>query len=428
MNILFDPLLRGPLWGSLFIAVACSLLGVFAFVRRESLIGETLAHSTYPGVVVAALITGAFSGSELFFFLALFAAALSCGWLALKAVVWCKVTGKLSADAALCFVLAGFFAAGMLGSSLCQCFFPFWQRQITPYLFGQVSVMDDSHLVLGALAAAGAIIFTRLFFRSAGALAFDPAFCTSSGLSTKWAERFFHLILAVSVVLSIKSMGVVLMSGLLIAPAICARQCTSSFSKMLLIAPCFGVLGTIGGLSASLCVESLSVVAPGPLIVLTLSGCSFLVHLVAPREGFLVRRWRRACFQWNCLKENLLKVLWRLGEEGVDRASLKALHLSSDLWVSGSLYSLRRSGLISKGGWITLTEAGRLRAQHIVRLHRLWEAYLASCLDVSAARVHASAEQIEHILTPDLEEQLEMLVDTELDPHARKIPEKEGSI
>ena len=71
-----------------------------------------------------------------------------------------------------------------------------------------------------------------------------------------------------------------------------------------------------------------------------------------------------------------------------------------------------------------LTEIGRKRAKRIIRLHRLWEAYLFTCLDIQAENVHKSAEEMEHIITPELEEELvKLLGDPKKDPHNQDIPE-----
>ena len=75
-----------------------------------------------------------------------------------------------------------------------------------------------------------------------------------------------------------------------------------------------------------------------------------------------------------------------------------------------------------KKGLYLLNEDGRQKAAHIVRLHRLWEAYLVQ-MGHSKEKVHASAEEMEHVLTPEIERQLmEFLGDPKEDPHQQPIP------
>ena len=89
------------------------------------------------------------------------------------------------------------------------------------------------------------------------------------------------------------------------------------------------------------------------------------------------------------------------------------------------LLRLERNGRVraSSVGLFTLTESGRARGERLTRLHRLWELYLTSKLDIAPDHVHDDAEEIEHILTPELEERLlAALNHPETDPHARVIP------
>lgn len=73
-----------------------------------------------------------------------------------------------------------------------------------------------------------------------------------------------------------------------------------------------------------------------------------------------------------------------------------------------------------------LTKEGRLRAGKIIRFHRLWEVYLANYVGVGHERVHRNAEEMEHIITPELEQELTLLLnDPKLDPHAQPIPPKD---
>ena len=90
---------------------------------------------------------------------------------------------------------------------------------------------------------------------------------------------------------------------------------------------------------------------------------------------------------------------------------------------------------MAKNGWMKevngncyqLTADGRGRAANIVRLHRLWEVYLANYLEVGGERVHRNAEEMEHILTPELEKELiRLLNDPKQDPHQQPIPSREA--
>ena len=166
-------------------------------------------------------------------------------------------------------------------------------------------------------------------------------------------------------------------------------------------------------------------VPTGPVIVTIAALLGALSHLVAPRRGLLARLWdrlRRAVQRWD---EHAHKVLYRLGEERQSwrtaawrRAAARenAPWIALWLWLRGSVRWHPATG------W-TATEAGCRRARRIVRRHRLWELYLERVLGLAPEDVHAEAELVEHVLSAELEAQLEaMLGYPHHDPHGRPIP------
>ena len=125
-------------------------------------------------------------------------------------------------------------------------------------------------------------------------------------------------------------------------------------------------------------------------------------------------------FRKQRLEENLLKFLWRQGGEASEE-ELK--HVES--W---TLRRLKRHGWIVTHPKVRLTQDGRLKAAHIVRLHRLWEVYLVH-IGQGVEKVHRNAEEMEHIITPELEKELEELLGhPKQDPHAQPIPPKEKTL
>src|SRR5262249_34625711 len=143
----------------------------------------------------------------------------------------------------------------------------------------------------------------------------------------------------------------------------------------------------------------------GPMIVVVATLICLVSLLFAPERGLVSRFVRIAYFRYRCLGENLLKMLWREGRE--KQFTLKEMsrrQTISPLYLRFLLFRLVSQGWIERmGRYYRLTEDGMHRAGQIVRLHRLWEVYLADYLGVGAERVHKSAEEMEHILTPELE-------------------------
>jgi len=155
---------------------------------------------------------------------------------------------------------------------------------------------------------------------------------------------------------------------------------------------------------------------------------AFLVLLVAPKKGLLPKVFRKWSFRRNCLLENCLKALWssHIGPVSIERILKK--NLASPRWVHYTLRKLIRQGwaITTSPGFYQLTEDGRKKASYIVRLHRLWELYLSRNFGSAPDKIHHSAEEMEHLITPELEGKLtQVLSNPSKDPHEQPIPSKE---
>ena len=141
-----DPVLRGPTWGTLFLCIGCSLIGVILFFRRNILIGESLSHAAYPGVVFGVLGFALFSSFDpTWVVFAVLAGAFVSALCGLKAIRWMENRARVRSDAALCFVLAIFFAIGTVAMSFIQWKMPVWSKQVHVLLLGQAATMTDLH-------------------------------------------------------------------------------------------------------------------------------------------------------------------------------------------------------------------------------------------------------------------------------------------
>jgi manganese/zinc/iron transport system permease protein len=368
--------------------LSSSLVGVLAFVRRRTLLGESLSHATYPGV-------------------ALTVALVAAPWVPLGALLSALVGFliierlKVSEDAALCLVLATFFGAGITVASYAQFTAPSAYRQIQMYLYGQAATMGDRQVLiyfLFTLLVMGAI---ALLYKEIQTVSFDRRFAQIAGLRVWLVDGVSFALLLLAVIGGIRTVGVVLMSAMLVAPPAAARQWTQSLSYMLLIS---GAVGAVSGLVGSL-ISIWTLIPTGPAIVLVASALCFASLL----KVLIFRTTRMARFQIRCSQENALKALWKEGA------------LPLPFWTGRTLC---HQGWIERDdGCYHLTSDGKRRAERIVRLHRLWEVYLVDYLGVGAARVHKSAEEMEHIITPELERELtQLLRDPTEDPHRQPIP------
>jgi len=405
-----DPVLRAPTWGCILMCLASSLMGVLVFLRKRSLLSESLSHATYPGACLGVVCFALFFPQyEEWTFLAVLAGAFASSFFGLKAIHWLEQKGKVHIDAALCFVLAVFFGMGIVIASAMQSQLPTWHQQVQMLLFGQAATMSDVHIwIYGGLALVVAL-FLFSTFRSLQSSLFDRDFSLSAGIPVQTLQRMLSWLLLLALIVGIRSVGVVLMSGMVIAPAVAARQFTDRLQGVFALAGCFGaVSGWLGNY-----LSVLGDLPTGPMIVLVGTSLALFSLLFAPKRGLLFRFIRILAFRLRCLEENILKGIWKKGKFSETPSPI----------VRAALWRLKR------GGWIDhrleLTNDGRQKAASIVRLHRLWELYLSEQLGFRVENVHRTAEEMEHLLTPEMEEKLTRLLENpKHDPHHQPIPEK----
>lgn len=434
IHYFIDPILRGPTLGSMLMCLGASLVGVLVLLRKQALIGESLSHAAYPGVIGGVILAGFLKlDPTLLTLLGAAATALVGLW----AIHFLIHRLKVKSDSALCFILAAFFGIGLTLASHVQFAFTNLYRQAVVYLYGQAATMTDIHILIYGILAFAIVVLVILFHKELQVMTFDRSFAKSIGIPLQFLDFLLFLLIVLAVVVGIRSVGVVLMSAMLIAPAVAARQLTNHFGTMLFLAALFGLAS--GFLGNYLSVElgrkvmeaypGARVAFPtGPMIVLVASGFCMLALLGAPERGLILRLTRARRFRHQCRRENLLKAMWRYGEG--QKISLNDLKKQQNLTLFAFqrlIWDLSLSGWIKKSGResLQLTSEGWIWASRIVRLHRLWEVYLVDYLGMGRERVHYSAEEMEHIITPELEEELMLLLhNPKQDPHQQPIPPK----
>ncbi len=330
-------------------------------------------------------------------------------FLGLKSVEFLEKRLRVKPDSALCFVLASFFGLGVLMASHFQQIAPLSYKQTLLFLYGQAATMTSIHVTIYACCTALIIGFILYFYRYLEMVIFDPTFAKSLGIHPKKIDQLLCFLTVLAVVVGIRCVGVVLMTGMLIAPAIAARPLTNKLSWYFTFAAIFGVLSGFFGNYLSIAVPGGKYSLPtGPMILLTASMLCLLSLSLSPGNGFLIRYSRIRRFRLQCLIENTLKQVWR--EENREVFIPKKI-----------LKKMERRGWIDTAG--SLTSKGKAAAEKIIRLHRLWEVYLVDYLGQKAEKVHRTAEELEHLISPDLEKNLtELLKNPRHDPHHQIIP------
>ncbi|MEP7059477.1 MAG: metal ABC transporter permease [Actinomycetota bacterium] len=248
----------------------CGFVGVYVVLRRMSYIGHGLAHAILGGAAVSAVV-----GFNIL------AGAGAWGLLSAMLISGVSRRRKIGADAAIGVITTAFFALGVLlinsahiGVSLDSLLF----GDILGITAGQIWVL------LGVSALTAGIVFLR--YRQLLFVTFDPEAADAYGISSRWVDSLFAVILAATIVATLRSLGVTLIAATIVFPAVIARLLTDSFAKMLLFSTVIGAVAGAAGMYVSFYVESTSV-APGPAIVLILAVVFAVVYVVT---GFSSRR------------------------------------------------------------------------------------------------------------------------------------------
>ena len=417
---------RNVLIGATLLGALAGTLGSFALLRRQSLLGDALAHAALPGVCIAYLITG--TKSPLPLFLGALIAGLLGSLLILATVRW----SRIKEDSAIGIVLSVFFGFGIVLLTYIQKLPAGNQSGLDKFLFGQAATLVEDDLEVMAVLGAIVVAFILMFYKEFKLLSFDQEFGSSLGLPMRRLEVLLTLLLVVVVVVGLQTVGVVLIVATLITPAAAARQWTDRLGAMLLLS---AGIGAAAGAAGSLVSASVAKLPTGPVIVLVSSSVLIVSLLLAPRRGILWARLRERQVAARIRRENLLKDLYLLGERKADwDTALTWPHLmgvrgQTGRELSRSARPLIAEGLVERiGDTLRLTEAGRREAEQVVRKHRIWEVYLSRRLELPSDHVHRDAEAMEHALTEaavtDLEEALGF---PEVDPHGSRIPPRRAA-
>jgi manganese/zinc/iron transport system permease protein len=419
--LLEDPNVRTVVFGTILLNLSAAVVGCFAFLQKRSLSGDAVAHAILPGICIAFI---AFQSKSLWILLP---GAFITGWLSLYLVDLITHHSKIKQDTAIAVVLSVFFAIGIILLTFIQHSGNSAQSGLDSFLFGKAAALLEKDLLSYGIISIVVIGTTAFFLKEFMLISFDVIYARSIGIPVRGLQLLLTTLTVVAIVTGIQSVGVVLMSAMLITPSVSARYWTDNLKRMLLLAVLFNTMAAITGAYISYKYPSMPT---GPWIVLVISFIAFASILFAPKKGVVYRMIRVLRHKILILKENILKALYHLGEKDErfqDTHALSRLLVKRRLpiWqVYPALWLLQSEGYLQSAskGW-ALTPEGQKRAQRIVRLHRLWEMYLSTHLLLASDHVHDDAETIEHILTPELEAKLEEHLNFPVeDPHAKKIP------
>ena len=269
MDILEYAFMQRALIAAVLVGTVCSVIGTYVVLKKMAFIGAGISHSAFGGVALGYLLGLSPIGIAIPFSLA---TAMAIGWVSRK--------GKVSEDTAIGIFFAVTMALGVVFIGLKEGY----NVDLFGYLFGSILSVSSSDIWIILGLGLGIIGVVLLLFKEFFFMSFDEEMAAVSGLPV--GKLYFLLLglMALTVVVSIKIVGIILVVALLVIPAAAAFQLTRNFVRMMLLAVLIGVVSGVVGLFISYYRD----LASGATIVLTAAAIFLLCFALSPK-----RRWRR---------------------------------------------------------------------------------------------------------------------------------------
>jgi zinc transport system permease protein len=227
---------QNALIGGIIAAVACGLVGLFLILKKEAMIGDGLSHTAFGGIALGLLLG-----------INPLLTALGVSVLAVFAISYMRKKKIATSDSAIAVMMALGFSTGLIVISIAGGF----SVELFSYLFGSILTIDMVDLALVSVLGLSTLLFIGFFRRELLSMVFDEEDSRIMGIPTKTLSIIFDLLVAITIVLSIKVIGTILVVALLVLPGLCALKLNFSFRKTLLAVVGFSIISTIVGIMVS---------------------------------------------------------------------------------------------------------------------------------------------------------------------------------
>ncbi len=409
--------------GTLLLGVCAGLVGTFTLLRKRALVGDVVGHAALPGVAVAFLVMETIQPGTGKWMPGLLLGALVAGLLGVLCTLAIRRYTRIKEDACLAIVLSVFFGVGIALFTVIQDIPSGTQAGLKGFIYGQPHALVTSDVYLIGAATLVVLILSIMFFKEFSLLCFDESYATAQGWPVLKLDILLMLLVVGVTVIGLQCVGLILVVALLIIPAASARFWTENVVKMTILSAAFGGLSSSLGVTISALFPNM---VTGAVIVLV-GGVIFLCSMfLGIRRGVLLRVIAFRKLRRNVGRHDLLRAWYEhlesMTEAGISVEQMTARevtfnelhHLRS--WSSWRLkqllFAARANRLVKKisSGVFQLTERGAEESRRVARNHRLWEMYLITYADIAHSHVDRDADQIEHILQPDLIDELNSLL------------------
>lgn len=276
LEALIEPLQYGFMQRSLIVAILvgllCAVVGSYLMVQRLALLGDAISHSVLPGLAIAFMVG-----------INIFIGAFIAGVLSTMAIAWIRTRSPIKEDAAMGIVFSAFFATGITLITLIQ---KDNKIDLNHFLFGNILGVTAEEVWNTAFIAAIVLIVVGLLYKELLFYTFDPLGAQAVGLPVNLLNFGLMLLIALTIVASMKAVGVILVLSLLITPGATAYLLVKRLHQVMILGAGIGIFSSISGMYLSYFFNLPS----GPAIVLVASGLFVLALLFSPSYGIFTQR------------------------------------------------------------------------------------------------------------------------------------------
>ncbi len=401
--------------GTTMLGLAAGVVGVFALLRKRALMSDALSHATLPGIAGAFIVVTllGMNGRSLPVLLTGAAVTGVGGVLTVQTILrWTR----LKEDAAIGIVLSVFFGVGIVLLSVVQRMPTGNAAGLSHFIYGQTAAMRAGDAWLMAALAAVAVVSAALLLKEFALVCFNDAFARVDGWPVTAVDLLMMALVVLVTVAGLQAVGLILVVAMLIIPPVSARFWTDRLPVLVVLS---GALGAVCGYVGAAVSALLPGYPAGSVIVLGAGGVFVVSMLFAPRRGVVATVWRRVQLRLRIAGDHLLEAAYERsprGDAGLDVATLPggvvdsiALERGWARWLRPLvMLRLRQRGEASwTGSALRVNAQGLTSGRRVNRNHHLWEQYLISYADVAPSHVDWSVDQVEHVLTPTLVDELE---------------------
>jgi manganese/iron transport system permease protein len=249
----------------IMVGLCCALIGTHVILRRLSFIGDGLAHATFGGLALGFLLK-----------INAFASALAAAILTALGIGFVSRRAEISLDTAIGILFSGTFAAGILIISHDRNY----RGDLFDLLLGNVLTVSTTDLMITFVTTCLVLISVVVLYKEFLFSTFDSAGAAAAGIPVAWLDFLLLVLLALTITVSLKTVGVILVSALLVTPAASAFQLTNRFSHLMCLSALFGIASGLFGIYLSYYLD----VPAGAAIVLCATAIFFVSVLLSPKR------------------------------------------------------------------------------------------------------------------------------------------------